>query len=99
MIKLKNWLKKQKWDSLIISKTSPLSTKIYAHLLKIFTKRKIYFCDGIHDEEEIQRAIDELAGSTIMVSRGTFNIGDKICMKDGNVLIGKGKNTILRMRT
>lgn len=49
-------------------------------------------CDGIDDQVEIQRALDEAAGSggTVTLLDGTYHCTDKISPKAGTTLMGLG---------
>jgi hypothetical protein len=49
-------------------------------------------CDGIDDQVEIQRALDEAAGTggTVVLLDGTFHCTDKVSPKAGTTLMGLG---------
>jgi len=53
------------------------ATRIVAASNSLDKTRADYVCDGIHDEEEINRAISDLAltGGTVLLLEGTYNIG------------------------
>ena len=58
-----------------------------------------YLCDGTNDQEEINRAIQDLpaSGGEIIILDGTYNIAAKINVNKNNVSIkGNGNSTILK---
>lgn len=58
-----------------------------------------YFCDGIDDQEQIQKAIDSLpSGGTVHLLEGTYIISSAINLKNDKVIQGSGSSTILRLK-
>jgi parallel beta-helix repeat protein len=53
------------------------ATRIVAASNSLDKSSADYVCDGVHDEEEINRAISDLAdvGGTVLLLEGTYNIG------------------------
>jgi parallel beta-helix repeat protein len=53
------------------------ATRIVAASNSLDRTRADYVCDGVHDEEEINKAISDLAdtGGTVLLLEGTYNIG------------------------
>jgi len=70
--------------------------------------RADYTCDGTDDQEEIQKAIDDLgsSGGVVYLLEGTYNLSSPIVFDDGSSdgiddsnksLIGTGAGTVLNM--
>lgn len=62
--------------------------------------RADYTCDGTDDQEEIQKAIDDLgsSGGVVYLLEGTYNITDDIKINKSNIsLIGTGAATLLNL--
>jgi len=62
-----------------------------------YTGQADYYCDGTDDDIQIQDAIDVTAstGGTVLLTHGSFILGDSITMKNNTILIGQGPQTIL----
>jgi hypothetical protein len=55
-----------------------------------------YVCDGANDDVQVQAAIDALAsGGMVLLSQGTFTLGDTLSLGANVRLAGQGRATIL----
>ncbi|OQX86805.1 MAG: hypothetical protein B6D55_05125, partial [Candidatus Omnitrophica bacterium 4484_70.2] len=73
-----------------------------------FNSRADYTCDGVDDQEEIQKALDDLgnSGGVVYLLEGTYNLSSPIIFDDGTSdgikdsaksLIGTGAGTLLNV--
>ena len=79
-----------------------VATRIVAASNSLDKTRADYVCDGTDDQEEIQKAIDDLPayGGSVYLLEGTYNISAPIKINKSNVtLMGAGAATVLNLAT
>ncbi len=79
-----------------------VATRIVAASNSLDKTRADYVCDGVNDQEEIQKAINDLPtyGGSVYLLEGTYNISSPININKSNVtLMGAGAATVLNLTT
>ena len=79
-----------------------VATRIVAASNSLDKTRADYVCDGVNDQEEIQKAINDLPtyGGSVYLLEGTYNISSSININKSNVtLMGAGAATVLNLTT
>jgi len=79
-------------------KTSTLIVSAYNSTYK---EKADYICDGVDDQDEIEKAISALpaAGGTVVLLEGEYRIGSSIRILRNNIeLVGQGIGTVLRLQ-
>ena len=82
-----NFLSTKSPSIFVASSTATASEKLIAN----------YICDGVNDDVEINAALNSLPanGGRVILSEGTFVLGNSITMKSFQRLEGQGKGTII----
>ena len=79
-----------------------VATRVVAASNSLDKTKADYVCDGVDDQEEIQKAIDDLpsSGGSVYLLEGTYNISAPININKSNVtLMGAGAATVLNLTT